>query len=320
MRRAALSYDEDRRTGTQPVQSMFSNPITRDQETRRHPDWPLRILACAAASLLGLTVAAQDLKLPNRPDSVKFAAIGDNGTGEIEEYDVGRQMNVWHAKFRFDFVIMLGDNMYGRQERVDYLQKFERPYKPLLDAGVKFYASLGNHDIPSQPSYELFNMGGQRYYTFAKGNVRFFVLDSNALDPKQLAWINGALKDAQEAWKICYFHHPLYSDAGRHGSAVDLRVVLEPIFVKYGVDVVYSGHDHVYERFKPQKGITYFVSGAAGQLRRGDLHPSEATAAGFDQDQSFMLNEIAGDELEFQVISRSGRTVDHGTVHRQTRQ
>jgi 3',5'-cyclic AMP phosphodiesterase CpdA len=282
--------------------------------------WRLRVLVSVAASFLGLTIAAQDLKLPNRPESVKFAAIGDNGTGEFAQYEVGRQMNTWHAKFQFDFVIMLGDNMYGSQEPVDFLAKFERPYKPLLDAGVKFYASLGNHDNTTNSSYKLFNMGGQRYYTYAKGNVRFFVLDTNVLDPKQVAWINDALKDAQEPWKICYFHHPLYSDGGRHGSSVDLRVVLEPIFVKYGVDVVYSGHDHVYERLKPQKGITYFVSGAGGQLRKGDLRRSPNTAAGFDQDLSFMLNEVVGDDLDFQVISRTGQTVDQGTIHRQPKQ
>jgi hypothetical protein len=83
------------------------------------------------------------------------------------------------------------------------------------------------------------------------------------------------------------------------------------------VNVVYSGHDHVYERLKPQKGIYYFVSGAAGQLRPGDLHRSAMTAAGFDQDRSFMLNEVAGDDLFFQVISRTGKTVDSGSIHRQ---
>ena len=87
--------------------------------------------------------------------------------------------------------------------------------------------------------------------------------------------------------------------------------------MKYGVNVVYSGHDHIYERLKPQKGISYFVSGAGGQLRKGDLRRSANTAAGFDQDQSFMLNEITGDDLYFQVISRTGQTVDRGTIHRE---
>jgi 3',5'-cyclic AMP phosphodiesterase CpdA len=266
-----------------------------------------------------MRAVAQDLALPNRADSVKFAAMGDNGTGDRAEYDVASQMSAWHRTFPYDFVMMLGDNLYGRQKAADFVQKFERPYKPLLDAGVKFYACLGNHDNTSNDGYTPFNMDGRRYYTYARNNVRFFVLDSNSLDPAQIDWVDAALKDAREPWKICYFHHPLYSDGGRHGSAVDLRVKLEPLFVKYGVNVVYSGHDHIYERLKPQKGIVYFVSGAGGELRKGDLHRSANTAAGFDQDQSFMLNEIAGDDLYFQVISRTGQTVDRGTIHREAK-
>jgi 3',5'-cyclic AMP phosphodiesterase CpdA len=264
------------------------------------------------------SVTAQPLALPNRPDSVKFAAMGDNGTGDRLQYDVANQMNAWHVRFPYDLVIMLGDNVYGGQKPADFLQKFERPYRPLLDAGVRFYASLGNHDDPTADiDYAPFDMDGQRYHTYARRNVRFFVLDSNYLDSRQLAWLDGALKAATEPWKICYFHHPLYSDGGRHGSEVDVRVKLEPLFVKYRVNVVYSGHDHIYERLKPQKGIAYFVSGAGGQLRKGDLHRSAITAAGFDQDRSFMLNEIAGDDLFFQVVSRTGETVDQGVIHRE---
>lgn len=275
------------------------------------------VVVCLVIALVPLGFRAQELTVPNRPDSLKFAAIGDNGTGEQPEYDVANQMDRWHRRFPFDMVIMLGDNMYGSQQAADFVQKFERPYKPLLGAGVKFYACLGNHDKTTNDAYGPFNMGGRRYYTYPRSNVRFFVLDSNYLDPAQLGWIENALKDAKEAWKIAYFHHPLYSDGGRHGSQVDLRVRLEPIFVKYRVNVVYSGHDHIYERVKPQKGIYYFVSGAGGELRQGDLKRSENTAAGFDQDRSFMLNEIVGDDLFFQVISRTGQTVDQGVIHRE---
>jgi 3',5'-cyclic AMP phosphodiesterase CpdA len=184
---------------------------------------------------------------------------------------------------------------------------------------VKFQASIGNHDRPEQVSYKPYNMNGQRYYTYARNNVRFFALDSNLMDRKQLEWLDAALRDSREDWKICYFHHPLYSNAARHGSSVDLRILLEPIFVKYSVNVVFSGHDHVYERIKPQKGIYYFVSGSAGQLRKGNVTPSEETAASFDQDLSFMAVEIAGTDMFFQAISRTGQTVDSGVIHRQAR-
>ncbi len=82
------------------------------------------------------------------------------------------------------------------------------------------------------------------------------------------------------------------------------------------MNVVFSGHDHTYERLTPQKGIHYFVSGAAGQLRKGNLRPTDQTAAYFDQDRSFMLVEIAGDDMFFQAISRTGKTVDSGVIHR----
>jgi 3',5'-cyclic AMP phosphodiesterase CpdA len=279
----------------------------------------LAAVLVAVAWLVRAGIAADPLAVPNRPGSVKFAAIGDNGTGEQPEYDIARQMAEWHERFRFDIVIMLGDNLYGSQAAADFVQKFERPFKPLLDSGVKFYASLGNHDKQSNDAYALFNMGGERYYTFARKNVRFFVLDTNVLDPVQVKWLETGLSGAAEAWKIAYFHHPLYSDGGRHGSEVELRVKLEPLFIKYGVNVVYAGHDHVYERIKPQRGITYFVSGAGGQLRQGDLKRSEITAAGFDRDRSFMLNEIDDDDLHFQVVSRTGETVDRGVIHRGTK-
>jgi len=275
----------------------------------------LFVVATAPGTLLGQAQRA----LPNRPGSVKFAAIGDNGTGEHPQYEIADQMSGLHKVFPFDLVIMLGDNMYGGQQPADFVKKFEMPYAALLSAGVKFQASLGNHDRDENVLYKPFNMNGQRYYSYTRNNVRFFALDSTRMDDKQVAWIDTSLARATEDWKICYFHHPLYSNADRHGASVDLRVRLEPIFVKHGVDVVFSGHDHVYERLKPQKGIYYFVSGAAGQLRRGNMSPAEQTAAYFDQDQSFMVVEIAGSEMYFEAVSRTGRIVDAGTITRQAK-
>jgi predicted phosphodiesterase len=276
----------------------------------------------AALTVVALTwwdAAAQDLSLPNTAGSVKFAVIGDNGTGDREQFDIADQMTKSRAKFAFDRVIMLGDNIYGGQSAQDLQNKFALPYKKLLDGGVKFYAALGNHDDPKNVQYPLWNMGGERYYSTTTKNVRFLAIDSDVMDAKQLAWVETTLKNAREDWKICYFHHPLYSDGRTHGSSVELRVLLEPIFVANGVNVVFSGHDHIYERITPQKGITYFVSGSAGQLRRGDTRRSAMTAASYDQDCSFMLVEIAGNELAFQAVSRLGKIVDSGTIHRQVK-
>lgn len=266
-----------------------------------------------------LLARGDDFKFPLRPNSVRFAAIGDMGTGEKPQYEVAQQMATARKTFPFDFVIMLGDNIYGGSGSKDYENKFEAPYKSLLDSGVKFYASLGNHDNPNERLYKLFNMNGTNYYSFKKGNVHFFVLDTAYMDSKQLAWVEKELQDAgNKDWKICYFHHPLYSSGKTHGSSLELRSLLEPLFVKYGVDAVFSGHDHLYERILPQKGIYYFTEGASGQLRAGDLSKTGMTQKGFDGDRTFMLVEVAGEEMYFLTMSRDGREIDSGVIMRKT--
>jgi predicted MPP superfamily phosphohydrolase len=258
-----------------------------------------------------------EFKFPLKSNSVRFAAIGDMGTGETPQYEVAQRMISARQTFPFDFVITLGDNLYGGSTPKDFEKKFEVPYKPLLDNGVKFYASLGNHDNPNERLYKPFNMNGANYYAFKKGNVRFFVLDSNYMDPKQLAWLEKQLQDAGDSdWKICFFHHPLYSSGKTHGSSVELRTLIEPLFIKYGVNAVFSGHDHVYERVQPQKGIYYFTEGSSGQLRNGDLAKTGMTEKGFDTDRTFMLVEVTGDELYFQTLSRVGATIDSGMIRR----
>jgi len=273
-------------------------------------------LRCIAAAFLVAGATAQKITLPQQKGSVRFAIIGDSGTGEKLQFETAQQLLQTHRDFPFDFVLMMGDNIYGSKTPRDFQKKFEEPYKPLLDAKVNFYASLGNHDVPEEQSYKPFNMGGQRYYTFKKGDVRFFALDSNYMDPDQLTWLNSQLQNSTDDWKIAFFHHPLYSSGAEHGSSLELRGILEPIFQKYGVQVVFSGHDHVYERITPQKGIWYFTEGSSGQLRRGDARGASFTAKSFDTDCAFMIVEITQTELYFQTISRSGETVDTGKITR----
>lgn len=246
-------------------------------------------------------------------ETVRFAVIGDNGTGDRAQFDVAAQMVAARAQVPYDLVLMVGDNLYGRPSSRELADAFERPYRPLLDAGVTFRAILGNHDAPENRLYPGFNMDGERYYTYVRGNVRFVGLDTNILDATQLAWLENTLRSSIEQWKVVYFHHAIYSNGTRHGSDVELRVRLEPLFVRYGVNVVFSGHDHLYERLKPQKGITYFVAGASGKLRKG-IRASDQTAVAFDQDQSFVLVEIAGNELSFRAISRTGKVIDSGVI------
>jgi hypothetical protein len=287
------------------------------------------LLAFVVTATLFLPVTAQKLSnnsahssppkltLPIKDGSVRFAVIGDTGSGTAKQRDVGDMMVKYRALFPFEFVLMMGDNMYGGEDPKDFEKKFSEPYKALLDNKVKFYASLGNHDMPIQVNYKNFNMNGKEYYRFTKGNIAFYALNSNYMDKKQVKWLEDELAKDTSEWKICFFHHPPYSSAKAHGSDGQLREVVEPIFVKYGVNVVLTGHDHVYERIKPQKGIYYFVSGAGGKLRSGDIsETSKLTEKSYDRDLHFMLFEVAGDQMYFQAISRTGETIDSGMIAR----
>jgi hypothetical protein len=274
--------------------------------------------SAAAGSRVAAAAAPVTLTLPNKEDSVRFMVVGDTGTGSRQQNELAAVMVRYRQAFPFEFALMVGDNMYGGEKAADYKLKFEDVYKSLLDQKVKFYAALGNHDESNQRFYENFNMNGEEYYNFKKGAVSFYALNSNYMDKKQIAWFEEKLKADTSRWKVAFFHHPPYSSGGKHGSSSGLREVVEPLFLKYGVNVVFTGHEHFYERIKPQKGIYYFISGAGGKLREGDVrNDSPLTAKAYDADMSFMLLEVAGDELHFQCINRLGETVDSGVATHQ---
>jgi hypothetical protein len=248
-------------------------------------------------------------------EPVRFAVIGDMGNGSRRQLETARRLWTEHERFPYSFVITVGDNMYGGQDPSDYERKFVLPYKPLIDAQIPFYASLGNHDKRAQTRYPLFNMNGAAFYTFGRSHVQFFALDSTEMTQDQLRWFEAELTQSDALWKIAYFHHPIYSSGLRHGPRLVLRAALEPLLSTFGVQVIFTGHEHFYERLHPRYGIQQFITGSGGQLRRGGLRRgSIETAAGNDTDNVFMLVEVAGDVLRYEAVSRAGEIVDSGTV------
>jgi 3',5'-cyclic AMP phosphodiesterase CpdA len=272
----------------------------------------------AAALIKPSTIFCQPAK-----NKLRFAVIGDWGTGDRHQLAIAREMVGYHQRSPLDFVITAGDNIYPNGSGRYFGKHFEAPFASLLKDGINFYSVLGNHDVRAgrqdQCQYPLFNMGGTAHYKLerADGLTEFFLLDSTNFDRTQAGWLENSLRDSNARWKIAVFHHPIYSSGKTHGSDLGLRKQLEPLFVRYGVNVALSGHDHIYERTKPQQGVTYFVSGAAGEVRRGDLRPGNSfTAAGFDDDNHFMVFEIMDSEIRFQAIRGTGAVVDSGSFTR----
>lgn len=274
------------------------------------------------------TVPPGTLTLPNEGRSIKFAVIGDSGRGWQPQHDVAAQMVAFRQLFDFEFVLMAGDNIYeGPATAEDYRVKFEDPYKVLLSDGVKFFAVLGNHDDPKQVFYEPFNMKGNRYYTFTPPvdpitrwdtRVRFFAVDSTNLDGEQMKWFEHEAAESRAEWKIALMHHPLYTSGRYTLAARALRFAVESSFVNGGIDIVFSGHEHIYNRSELQKGILYFVTGGAGSLRQGDVRQSNLIARGYDEDFHFMLVEIADGGFFWQAITRKGVTIDAGALRSAT--
>jgi hypothetical protein len=254
---------------------------------------------------------------------LRYAVIGDWGIGDRSQFETAKKMFEVHQSTPFEFILTVGDNIYPDGKAGNFIKKFEKPYEPLLSANVPFYASLGNHDVEGgrqeQTRYPFFNMGSENFYQICKGNdlVDSFMLDSTNFDERQKSWLISSLKASTAKWKIACFHHPLYSSGKKHGSDDGLKKIIEPIFMDYGVKVVFSGHDHFYERMNLQNGIQYFVTGAGGALRRGGLNLNTSIRAqSFDKDNHFMVIEMFENEIGFKAISRLGDTVDKGMIQK----
>lgn len=282
-----------------------------------------------ALSLLALIITLTPAQNGNiAKPTITFAVIGDTGTGDEAQLAVAKQMVKQRATTPFEFVIMLGDNIYEKGEEKYIKSHFEEPYKDLLAAGVEFYATLGNHDIVKgtefQTNYQHFNMGGKRYYNFTKmpddsgaSLLEFFALDSNLMSVEQLKWLDDNLKASKARWRIAFSHHSIYSSARMHRPYLKLREQLEPLYVKHGVNVVFSGHSHCYERVKPQKGVHYFTEGASGEIKRKTLDRNTPLfAAGADEVNSFLIVQVSENEMKVEAISADGNLIDSSMIKR----
>lgn len=198
---------------------------------------------------------------------VRIAALGDVGTGEPDQYAVAAKLADLAQHDPLDALILLGDNVYpdGAPNRLD--ATVFRPFEPVLAGGADLLPVLGNHDADyAAEQVATLGMPG-RWYAHEVGDVLFVGLDStDPENPAQLRWLDDTLASSSAPWIVAAMHHPPFS-AGMHGSDEDVRDEFVPLFERYGVDLVLSGHDHDYQRSFPIGGITYVVSGGGAKVR-----------------------------------------------------
>jgi len=251
-------------------------------------------------------------------ETTRFIVFGDSGNGSMAQYELAWQMEEVRRRTGFQFAVLLGDQIYPEGNIEDVVERFVEPYFPLLNAGVKFYPVLGNHDVQTnngEDQIRYFGMPG-RWYSFQRGDIEFFMIDSNQAELigysfRQLKWLAAALAASSARWKIAAMHHPLYSS--QREPSVWRKFVLEPLLVQFGVDFALSGHDHVYERIAPQKGVRYFVSGGGG----GGIRPVRRIQYYSEYTESahhFILFELGKRMGWFQVINLQGSVIDSGTL------
>lgn len=249
----------------------------------------------------------------DRPFS--FGVIGDSGTGSNEQYAVADRL----VAFDPAFVLHTGDVIYPVGQAAGYDPFFFQPYQALLRR-APIFPTLGNHDYGTaggQPYLDAFYLphnnpaNTERYYSFDWGNAHFTALDFNdgpAAD--QLAWLRSDLAATDKTWKFVFYHQAIYS-SGPHGYeayVIGKRAVLAPIFAEYGVDIVFNGHDHDYERTVPISDVVYIVSGGGGaSLYRVNPQPFSAYV-----ESAFhaVLVQVAGCTLQLQAVKPNGDVLD----------
>ena len=234
------------------------------------------------------------------------------------------------------FRATLGNHDMQTRDGRDVIESYERFH---IERPEGYYSFTAGQWLPEASLGSARDEGasGLRGEGEARPLLEFFVLNTVRLekdkkDPEQLAWLEQALMDSRARWRIVYGHHPMYSTGKRHGADERMRAKLEPILreekappeagasgLRGGVrqprvQVVLAGHDHIYQRFHPQKGIAYFVCGASGKLRRGNAKASGEVAAVNDQELVFMLWEATPEELRFYAINERGEAFDCGVV------
>jgi acid phosphatase type 7 len=313
---------------TQPDGTLLSSVLAeRDDTAQPNGAWQgffrLEQLAPSTLycySLRGLTdrIGFRTAPAPESVDPVRFIAFGDSGTGSSGQYAVKEQM----LTVPFDLVLHTGDVAYD----TGTLSQIERTFFGVYGGLTQSFPVVpvsGNHDYATEgakPFRDVFMLpenggpnGHERWFSFDWGQIHFVGLDTERMNSEQAAWLADDLARSQKPWKIAYAHRPAFS-SGQHGSSAAFRTYFHPILAKHGVALVLNGHEHNYERIKPQDGVTYIVTGGGG---RGTRSVGSSGFTAFSEDVlHFVQVEVFERELIVHAIDGTGREFDSVLIRR----
>lgn len=288
----------------------------------------LLLAACSQPDLVGKDgrIPGEGRSFAQNAKQVRFLALGDFGTGRVEQQAVADAMCDHRTQEPFDHVVTTGDNVYASGEPSNFTKAFVKPYACLHQNGVSFHSVLGNHDIrtnggASEVGQPIFGFMGP-YYRWSLGPITFIMLDSQALDieletaavDEQYDWMLDEIAKAQDdLWTVVVFHDPVYSTGRIHPSKPGFGLDFGVPFAENGVDLVLNGHDHNYQ-YAELNGVTYVVTGGGG----ADIHPCsepfEEPVTECLEEFHFLEVEANADELTVSAISPEGLTLDTVTV------
>jgi 3',5'-cyclic AMP phosphodiesterase CpdA len=244
----------------------------------------------------------------------RFTVLGDIGEAGHRLNETAETIADLGASDPYDAMLLLGDNVYpaGDPGRLDEVV-FD-PFAPVLEGDTQLLAILGNHDVAGghgDAQMRALGMPGRWWAETWGDDLLIIGLDSNDVDnPEQRAFLERALAESTATWKIVALHHPPYS-AGYQGSNMDAREAFSPLFERYGVQLVLSGHDHDYQRSVPVNGVVYVVSGGGARTRR--TGEESFTAVSFSWHHFVDLN-VFDDRIVLRAVNQDRRVADEATI------
>ena len=272
--------------------------------------YTLRTAAGPLSERIGMRTAPP----PTSTRTVRFLAFGDSGGGGADQFALLEQMK----KFPYDLIIHTGDIAYDSGTLAEFEDNVFSVYSELFEH-IPFFPAAGNHDyetLQGAPFRDVFSLPGdsdEKWYSYDYGPIHFVAIDTEADYATQAKWLDADLAATKQPWRVVYMHRPPYS-SGEHGSDLKLRGLLAPVMEKHHVQLVLAGHDHDYERMKPQGGIQYLVTGGGG---KGTRPVGSSSFTALSVDVIHMLDvEVGSDSLVVHAIDGVGKEFDSVVVPR----